>query len=46
MYSDMALQLAIQLEKIPAETKIITMQIILIVAEIVAFFYIRHITKN
>lgn len=45
MYSDIALQIAIKFNQLSAETQIIIMQIILIIAEIGAFFYIRHITK-
>lgn len=46
MYSDIALQIAIKFNQLPAETQIIIMQIILIIAEIGTFFYIRHITKT
>ena len=46
MYSDIALQIAIKFNQLPAETQIIIMQIILIIAEIGAFFYIRYITKT
>ena len=46
MYSDIALQIAIKFNQLPAETQIIIMQIILIIVEIGAFFYIRHITKT
>ena len=47
MYSDIALQIAIKFNQLSAETQIMIMQIILITAEIGAFFYIyiRHITK-
>ena len=45
MYSDIALQLAIKFNELPAETKILIMQTILIIAEICSFFYIRHITE-
>lgn len=39
------LDLAIYFSSLPAETQIIILQTIVIIAEIVAFFYIRHITK-
>lgn len=46
MYSDIALQLAIKFNELSAETQIVIMQTILIIAEICSFFYIRHITKE
>ena len=46
MYSDIALQLAIKFNELSAETQIVIMQTILIVEEICAFLYIRHITKE
>ena len=46
MYSDIALQVAIKFNELPAEKQIIIMQLIILIAEIVAFFYIRHITKT
>ena len=45
MYSDIALQIAIKFNELPAEKQILIMQSILIIAEVIAFFYIRHITK-
>lgn len=45
MYSDIALQIAIKFNELPAEEQILIMQSILIIAEVIAFFYIRHITK-
>lgn len=42
MYSDIALQVAIKFNELPAEKQILIMQSILIIA----FFYIRHITKT
>ena len=47
MYSDIALQVAIKFNELPAaEKQILIMQLILIIAEVIAFFYIRHITKT
>ena len=46
MYSDIALQVAIKFTELPAEKQILIMQLILIIAEVIAFFYIRHITKT
>ena len=46
MYSDIALHIAIKFNELPAETQILIIQSILIIAEIIAFFYIRHITKT
>ncbi len=46
MYSDIALQLAIKFNELSAETQIVIMQMILIILEICAFLYIRHITKE
>jgi hypothetical protein len=40
------LDLVIYLHSLPVETKIIILQLTLIIAEIIAFFYIRHITKT
>ena len=45
MYSDIASQVAIKFNELPTE-KILIMQLILIIAEVIAFFYIRHITKT
>ena len=44
MYSDIALQVAIKFNELPVETQVTTMLTIFIIIEIVAFFYIRHIT--
>ena len=46
MYSDIALQVAIKFNELPAEKQILIMQSILIIAEVIAFFYIKHITKT
>lgn len=46
MYSDLALYLAIKFNELSAETQIIILQITLIISEICAFLYIRHITKE
>ena len=46
MYSDIALKIAIKFNELLTETQIIIMQSILIIVEIIAFFYIRHITKK
>lgn len=46
MYSDIALQIAIKFNEFPAEKQILIMQSVLIIAEIIAFFYIKHITKT
>ena len=47
MYSDIALKIAIKFNQLTTETQIIIiMQSILIIVEIIAFFYIRHITKK
>jgi hypothetical protein len=46
MYSDIAIQLAIKFNELPAEKQILIMQLTLIIAEITTFFYIRHITKT
>ena len=45
MYSDVALQVAIKFNELPIETQAITILTILIIIEIIAFFYIRHITR-
>lgn len=45
MYSDIALQVAIKFNELPAEKQLL-LQSILIIAEVIAFFYIRHITKT
>ena len=45
MYSDIALHIAIKFNELPAEKQILIMQSILIIAEVIAFFYLRHITK-
>jgi len=45
MYSDVALQVAIKFNELPVETQAITILTILIIIEIMAFLYIRHITK-
>lgn len=42
----MCLETAIYFNSLPAETKIIVLQIILIIIEILSFFYIRSITKE
>lgn len=42
----MCLETAIYFNSLPAETKIIVLQIILIIIEILSFFYIRNITKE
>lgn len=46
LYSDIALQMAIKFNQLSPETKIVIIQLTLIVAEIISFFYIKHITKN
>ncbi len=46
MYSDIALHIAIKFSELPAEKQILIMQSILIIAEVIAFFYIKHITKT
>ena len=46
MYSDIALHIAIKFNELPAEKQILIMQSILIIAEVIAFFYIRNITKT
>lgn len=46
MYSDIALQIAIKFNELPAGKQILIMQLILIIAEVIAFFYIRYITKT
>ena len=45
MYSDIALHIAIKFNELPAEKQILIMQLVLIIAEVSAFFYIRHINK-
>ena len=45
MYSDIALHIAFKFNELP-EKQILIMQSILIIAEVIAFFYIRHITKT
>ena len=45
MYSDIALHIAIKFNELPAEKQILIMQLVLIIAEVIVFFYIRHITK-
>jgi len=45
MYSDIALQVAMKFNELPIETQTITMLITLIIIEIIAFFYIKNITK-
>ena len=42
----MYLDMAIYFYSLSAETKIIVLQTILIIIEIISFFYIRHITKE
>lgn len=42
----MCLETAIYFNSLPAETKIIILQIMLIIVEILCFFYIRDITKK
>ena len=46
MYSDIALHIAIKFNELPAEKQILLLQLILIIAEVIAFFYIKHITKT
>ena len=46
MYSDIALHIAIKFSELPSEKQILIMQSILIIAEVIAFFYIKHITKT
>ena len=46
MYSDIALHIAIKFSELPAEKQILIIQSILIIAEVIAFFYIKHITKT
>ena len=46
MYSDIALQTIIKFNQLSLEIRIMIMQIIVIIIEIVAFFYIRHLTKT
>ena len=46
MYSDIALHIAIKFNELPAEKQILIMQLVLIIAEVIVFFYIRHITKT
>lgn len=46
LYSDIALQMAIKFNQLSPETKIVIMQVTLIVIEIISFFYIRHLTKD
>lgn len=49
MFSNDILQLIAFFDNLPKATHekiIITIQLILIVLEIIVFFYIRHITKN
>lgn len=45
MYSEIALQIAIKFNELPKETQAITILTILIIIEIMAFLYMRHITK-
>lgn len=45
MYSEIALQIAIKFNELPIETQAITILTTLIIIEIIAFFYIRHITR-
>lgn len=40
------LDFVIYFNSLPAETKIVIMQVTLIVLEIISFFYIRHLTKD
>ena len=46
MYSDIALQVAIKFNELSTEKQILIIQSILIIAEVIAFFYIRNITKT
>lgn len=49
MFSNNVLQFILFLNNLPTETfqkLIVSMQIFLIIIEILYFFYIRHITKN
>lgn len=46
MYSDIALQTIIKFNQLSLEIRIMIMQIIVIIIEIVAFFYIRYLTKT
>lgn len=49
MFSNDIMQLVIFFNQLPKEVNekiIIFLQIFLIIAEVVAFFYIRHITKE
>ena len=45
MYLYVALQVAIEFNELPIETQVITISTTLIIIEIIAFFYIRHITR-
>ena len=45
MYSEIALQIAINFNELPKETQTITILATLIIIEIMAFIYIRHIAK-
>ena len=45
MYSNIALQVAIKFNELPMKTQAMTILTILTIIEIIAFFYIRHITK-
>lgn len=46
LYSDIVLQMVIKFNQLSPETKIVIMQVTLIVLEIIGFFYIRHLTKD
>ena len=46
MYSYISLQIEIKFNELTSEKQILIMQSILIIAEVIAFFYIRHITKT
>lgn len=46
MYLNIALQVVIEFNKLSAEKQILIIQSTLIITEIIAFLYIRHITKH
>ena len=46
MYSDIALQTIIKFNQLSVETRIMIIQIIVIITEIISFFYIKHLTKT
>ena len=45
MYSNIALQVSMKFNELPVETQAITILTILIIIEIIFFFYIRHNIK-